>query len=68
MKKLFGKNIITVLSWYYFPADMSVVSDIDIKDEPLFPSSDDNEVGYAWFIFNLCIVYNSFIFQFPIVL
>ena len=28
-------------------ADMSVVSDIDIKDEPLLPSSDDDEVGYA---------------------
>ena len=41
------KNIVSVLSRYYFPADMSVVSDIDIKDEPLLPSPDDNEVGYT---------------------
>merc|ERR1719154_862782 len=27
--------------------DMSVISDIDIKEEPLFPASDDNEGNYA---------------------
>merc|ERR1719154_25585 len=27
--------------------DMSVISDMDIKDEPLFPASDDNEGNYA---------------------
>ena len=27
---------------------MLVVSDIDIKDEPFFSSSDDNEVGWVY--------------------
>ena len=43
---------------------MSADSDIDIKDEPLFPSSDDNEVGYL-----LCVLYVTAIsFKFAIVL
>ena len=36
---------ISLQNKHIFSADMSVVSDIDIKDEPLFPCSDEDEVG-----------------------
>ena len=47
---------------------MSVVSDIDIKDELLFPSSDDNEVGFARFvyIFILSLFCNLIVFKYTL--
>ena len=30
----------------FFSAEMTATSNIDIKDEPLFPTINDNEVGW----------------------
>ena len=51
-----------------FSAEMTAASDIDIKDEPLLPSADDNEVGYTRFIFILFTITDSYVFPFAIVL
>ena len=52
----------------FFSVEMTAASDIDIKDEPLLPSSDDNEVGYARFIFIMFVIINCYVFPFAIVL
>ena len=56
--------IISIFLW----AEMMAASDIDIKDEPLLPSSDDNEVGYARFIFIMFMIINCYVFTCVIVL
>ena len=52
----------------FFSVEMTAASDIDIKDEPLLPSSDDNEVGYTRFIFIMFIIISNYVFPFAIVL
>ena len=49
-----------------FSAEMTAAS--DIKDETLFQSSEDNEVGYTRFIFIMFTITDSYVFTFTIVL
>ena len=52
-----------------FLAEITAASNIDIKDIPMFPSSDDNEVGYTRFIFIMFIIIDGgYVFPFAIVL
>ena len=52
----------------FFSAEMTAASNIDIKDTPLFPTFDDNEVGYTRFIFIMFTITDSYVFPFAIVL
>ena len=52
----------------FFLTGMTAASNIDIKDKPLMPFSDDNEVGYTRFIFIMFTITDSYVFPFAIVL
>ena len=52
----------------FFSAEMTVASNIDIKDKPLLATFDDSEVGYTRLIFIMFTITDSYVFPFAIVL
>ena len=64
MNQLFATMLSYILydvEIFFFSGDMVLdPNEIDIKDEPLFLSSNDNMVGYVWFMLNILYLIDVF--------